>query len=608
MLNTFAEKPGDAQLKKVFEISVSLLLDAKDMFITYRSVDLEKDIRTLIKRCQNEGLSFFTRTLPNLSKGLLQHLENNSGNYPNFAKKGNHDYPAFLSGIFVLAYDTRSVDHERAVGFIYQFSNSFKKLKGTYDDAILRSQMEEFVSVDQSLPEIFNEADFEIIRQAQDIIGELFSAVNADEEILFNNIIPRPGPGATNTPVALHERYRFNNIYTQLNSFFSFDEWFYPTYHEYSWDIPHFRIKYENAKDMPRARFKFVDKIVGKARGICIEENEMQYFQQGLKAFLYKWIESHPMTKGKINFTFQEVNRQLAHASSISRLHATIDMKDASDRISRKLVEILFEKVPILKDALLHLSTRVIDISAYADDDDLYCKKYAAMGSGLCFPVMSIVHYALIRAMINLSMQPADSLQQIYIYGDDIIIPSPCIQVIYDWLPRFGMKVNCDKSFHNSFFRESCGIHAVNGLDITPVYFKYTPESIAKTVSLESLIANEALLYTKGYFKTAALIRRHKTLPYVNERSPACGWKRPQDILSRSFSDLEVYRKRWNDKLHKTEYFLPCFVEHTEENILTNDSCMYLRALLIKAHSHDGFKARSFVKKRRVWLSINMIK
>ena len=608
MFNTYAEKPRDKQIQIVTGICESLLQDAKHKFTTYSDVEMEKDLHTIYKRSKNEGLSFFTHTLPNLSKGLLNYLENNSGMYPNFAKKGAFEYPSFLSGIFKLAYDHHHNDNVNAIGFIYQFSNSFKKLRGPYDEQLLRKQMEEFLEVDNSLPEEFNESEQLIIDKAKSFIGRLFAPLNEDESIFFENIVPRPGPGATNKPVALHERYRFNNIYTQLNSFFSFDEWFYPTYHEFSWDRPRFKKEYENQIPFPRARFKYVDKVVGKARGICIEENEMQYLQQGVKHFLYKWIESHPLTRGRINFTHQSVNANLALASSSSLSYATLDMKDASDRISRKLVEKLFGDVPVLRDALLHLSTREIDVSAYSDVNFYACKKYAAMGSGLCFPVMSLVHFALIHAIISISMHPNETLKEIYVYGDDIIIPSPCAGAIFDWLPRFGMKLNREKSFVSSYFRESCGIHAYKGMNITPVYFKYTPERIHKTDGLYSLISNEALLYTKGYYKTAAFIRKFKSLPYVNERSPACGWKRPQDILDRSHNDLKKYRKRCSVRYQKLEYFLDTFVEVKKGNITPDDNCMYLRALLTNAHKHDDFWARSFVKKRRVWLSINMIK
>ena len=244
-MRSYTEKPNADQLEHVYLIACALLQDAKNTFIEYRSVEFDRDMLTLAKRKVNEGLSFFTRTLPNLSVGLLSYLENNSGSYPNFAKKGAHEYPAFLSGMFKQAYDVTAVDHERAVGFIYQFSNSFKKLKGPYDELTLQKQMEEFITVDQQLPEEFSEADNLIIGEARSFLTKLFNPINEDESILYDNIVPRPGPGATNTPVAQHERYRFNNIYNQLNSFFSFDEWFYPTYHEFKWDIPYFKSKYK---------------------------------------------------------------------------------------------------------------------------------------------------------------------------------------------------------------------------------------------------------------------------------------------------------------------------------------------------------------------------
>ena len=104
----------------------------------------------------------------------------------------------------------------------------------------------------------------------------------------------------------------------------------------------------------------------------------------------------------------------------------------------------------------------------------LKAQKFAPMGSGVCFPVMGLVHWALITALVfNSTMPKAHELStQVYVYGDDIIVPSECAQLVYKYLPRFGMKINKDKSFVASHFRESCGCHAYKGFDITPAFFK----------------------------------------------------------------------------------------------------------------------------------------
>lgn len=606
------EKPAHDSIliSSMIEIAISLLDDARIMFKSYRRVDYNKDIECIKRRAYNEGVTFFTNTITNISNGILRYLEYNSSDFPNFAKKGTFEYPAFLSGIFKLAYDANSLEHKQAIGFLYQFGSSFKKLKGPYPVEVLQKQMEEFVSVDIDLGSIDNnnEPDMLILEHARAFITRLFSSINENEDILFDRIIPRPGPGATNKPVALNRRFKFNTIYRQIDSVLPYDEWFYPSYAEWAWDIPYYRECTHAMEDYTVARFEFVDKVVGKARGICIEQNEMQFFQQGLKRFLYDWIENHPLTKGHVNFTHQSVNQSLALASSLSRTHATIDMSEASDRVPRRLVMELFRDVPSLCKLLDGLSTRYIDISKYSDINLLECNKFAPMGSGLCFPIMSLIHYALIHSILYISLQNDSSLNQIYVYGDDIVIPSTCARPIFDWLPRFGMKINEMKSYVKSSFRESCGVHAYQGLDITPVYFKYITGMKPSPTVLSSLIANEALLYTKGYYKTASYIRgSFKNLPYVSATSSVCGWKRPQSFCIK-FSNLNTYARRWNAKLQRVEYKMETFrSKKSSELSPAPDSEMYFRGLLTQAHSHHSFWARPINVVRRVWLGLSDI-
>lgn len=601
MQNDNAEKP--ALIDDLINLSISLLKDATRFFESYTDKDYARDVRTIKKRGLCEGIVFFTSTITNLSQGLLNYLEYNSSDYPNFAKKDTFEYPAFLSGIFKLAYDVSCNDHIRAVGFIYQFGSAFKKLKGNYPDGILQKQIEEFVENDANLSSFDNknEADQLIIEHARAFVTRVFGKVSEDDAIF--DITPRPGPGATNTKVAAVERYRPHCLYQQIEDVFPSCEWHYATYNEWVWDIPRYRKLWLTRKETTTARYEIVPKYYNKPRGICIEENEMQYMQQGVKSFLYKYIEKHALTIGKINFTNQEVNQRLAYASSLTRYHATIDMKDASDRISLNLVKDLFRDVPILLNALVALSTRTV---TFSKRNSVELLKYAPMGSGLCFPVMSIVHYALIHSILYISMQSDKVLSEIYVYGDDIIIPSSCTQAVYDWLPRFGMKLNVNKSYSVSSFRESCGVHAYKGVDITPVYFKYTTGSIHTLDGLSSLISNESLLYTKGYYMTSAHIRSSSDLPYVGLESSAIGWRRSMLYLDKNL-DLSKYRCRWNATLQRTEYHIYTVRTVDTGKQVANDNDMYLRSHLLKAHSHDSFWMRRFIKKRRTWLSLHDI-
>jgi len=59
------------------------------------------------------------------------------------------------------------------------------------------------------------------------------------------------------------------------------------------------------------------------------------------------------------------------------------------------------------------------------------------------------------------------------VFGDDIVVDSRTTDIVIATLQRLGFSVNVDKSFTgSSSFRESCGVYAYEGLDVTPVLFR----------------------------------------------------------------------------------------------------------------------------------------
>ena len=584
---------------------LTALLD--DFFNTipqYALADYAKDLDVLRHRYENEGASFATITIQSLSKGLLMYLETGKATYTGFKLQANAEYPRFLRGLFRLVYGECCADKDLAIRAIYQFGSIFKKLRGPYSNAVLAKQLQDFVNTDQQLPSDFSAEYLKpIVDHARSTITSIFKRFDP----LCARNLPRPGPGATNTPVEKQLRYRPHVMYKQLNDVFDYQEWFY----SHPWDVVEQSKVYlkmvASTVERPTSRFKFVDKQVGKARGICIEENEMQWLQQGLKAALYDWIETHPLTKGKINFASQEVNANLAMSSSITRTLATIDMSEASDRVSRSLVNELFSGVPELRDMLIALSTRVITLPRKINGTrSLEAKKYAPMGSGLCFPVMSVVHFALVRAIISLSMQNSmENRDSVYVYGDDILLPTSCTESVYDWLPVFGMKLNVEKSYYRGHFRESCGIHAYKGNNITPVYFKYIPHQHAKVPALLSAIENEQFCREAGWHSIAALIRRNVTLmtgklPTVYQDSPALGWK-SKDLLNTDPLSGGPVKSRWNWDTHEWEYRMRLVVPQQADNPPLVENEAYLRRLVTNTrafssrHSRDGCERLNIV-------------
>jgi hypothetical protein len=174
------------------------------------------------------------------------------------------------------------------------------------------------------------------------------------------------------------------------------------------------------------------------------------------------------------------VHQVLALLASIDREDATIDESEASDRIARCLIWYMTQNTPEYRAALMAVSTKFVKPPSWASQKDLLrTHKFAPMGSAVCFPMMSLVHYFLVKAIILVKGEDSSYenkvrlCARVSVYGDDIVLPSSVVPLVYKWLPMFGMKINQTKSFAKSYFRESCGCHAYKGVDVTPVYHKY---------------------------------------------------------------------------------------------------------------------------------------
>jgi hypothetical protein len=615
----------DHQIVKDYLLAI--ITDSYNNNPLFGRADFARDKKTITERFLHEGLPFATVTLPNLFDSVLTYLETGVSDYPGWKKARNAKYPAFLRRLIAPIYeDPNSASTVTCVSQLYQLSVAFKKLEGPYKQGVLVQQLHDFIDADIELRylEFDAEPNRAILRHARETIREVLNGLDPFDPDQAELFLPRPGPGATNTSTKAHERFRPHVKYTTLNTWFPYREWFkYPQRWNYTpkpldgikglWaDFLEYLTKTRIGERSthvglpvsyePASRLKFVPKTYSKARAICIEQLETQYLQQGVKNALYHRIERHPETRGKVNFTDQNVNGRLAlYGSSTGKL-ATIDMSAASDRISRKLVSYLFADNPNMLDALLALSTNTIELPKKMDISfirDFPSAKYAPMGSALCFPIMALVHYALCKAIIVFSTRPHNEASCVYVYGDDIIVPSGCAQAIYDWLPRFGMKLNEKKSFYRSRFRESCGLHAYNGHVITPARFKSVIKLKPRFNELISALKLESALFYKGYRETARLIRSsiHKVkdyraglFPVVSPNSSILGWIR-EDKEAPHSRVCQIPRRRWRKgtdhrkhiyDYHSLEYRVRCIVPVQETLPSLGEDESYLRKLVTR--------------------------
>lgn len=589
--STQKQVPSEVAIEFMIAYCKNILLDGHRILAgCYGRADLYRDTDELVKRVNAEGQHFATKTLPALVKGLLELYEGHNASFPHFKHQRGMEYPQFLKGLFRLALtSTDPAKKRQAFDIIYSLSVAFKKLRGPYAKTVLLKQFEDFVKVDGELDSLdyFEETTFSIMEYARAIIATIVRDMDTSDVARF---LPRPGPGATNTPTEKTERYRPRVLYTQINDVLDYQEWWYPNPWDACQESREFLSLHKNKKAEPCARFKFVPKTQDKARGICIEENEMQVMQQAVRAAFYHLFDERLYPN--VAITEQNINAQLALHASSDLANATIDMSEASDRISRELVSWLFQDNTELHNVLMALSTRWIKPPKELSEeypDLIRTKKYAPMGSALCFPVMTLVHYALVVSIIKHNtyndIDQQDIRKLVYVYGDDIVLPSVCTEDVFHWLPKFGMKLNKTKSFYRSLFRESCGIHAYGGVDVTPVYIKYIPYHNFD-VAVAATYAVESQLYKKGLNSTAEFLRLQASTQYqYNDVVPAgssqAGFSRP--FLSFYSCDLRRFklkrRRKWNSNLQCDMFIVDQIIKQVENKPLKNDLSAYLRWL-----------------------------
>jgi hypothetical protein len=501
--------------------------DLEGMHPKYNRKESSLDRAYLLGRVRSEGDSILTKTLPALGKHFESALETGTFTPVSFFKKEKgRTTPAFMRIWFKEIFDENGVLLDTACGIavraIRQVCYFMYKLESDYPADLVAKVIKDFCEVDQELTHCEN-LDREqglIVRIAGFVLGAIFRDFDPGD------IVPRPGPGASASGTHRSQRYEPLRHYRVVHEQ-------YPYYRYFFVGSDHLLDRADAYRAMPRYEaaasvLRLVPKDSRGPRIICMEEQEYMFLQQGLGDALRTHMESHPLTRGHVNFRNQEVNRDLAWSSSLDRRYATLDMKEASDRISKALVEKLFFRVPKLSACLQALSTPQIRLP---DGGVLDAKKFAPMGSSLCFPIMSVVHYALGLACMHVrTARPVKALaKEIYVYGDDIIVETQHVASLFELFPKFGLKFNQGKSFVQGHFRESCGLDAFKGTNVTPQRLKSRFFDSQDPNDLCSVFAMHHNLRSAGFVQTARVLKtilesRHGEFPAVCEGSEVLGW------------------------------------------------------------------------------------
>lgn len=565
-------------------LSTNLLID----ILSQAGLDFKRDVLTLRRRTHSEGLGFLTKTLPKLGKEIQQALLGNRLDISRFSKLRNEAIPHFLKGLLSRVFNSDGEVREDAdicaLTDLIQFCMLHYKLEVPYDPEVQDKVLNKFVRTDAQLPENFEHlgsADVRlepnILRVANSLIKRLVSQFDPKD------IVPRHGPGAVATGEKPHEKMHFKRIFDMAEEYYPAHEYYFMNERHLfdDWDEAYWSLDHVAE---PVAKVALVPKDSRGPRLISAEPLELQFLQQGLGRKLVAWIERHPLTRGHVNFTDQGVNRDLALEGSIDGKWATLDLSDASDRVSLALVERLFAGTGLLPylRALRSAST------VLPDGRVVRMRKYAPMGSALCFPVEALCFWALAAACIHVVGDVAlgKATKSVYVYGDDIIVAGGFEQHLLDNFHYFALRLNKKKCCYSGLFRESCGCDAYRGHIVTPIKVKRLPFSKEEVsvhrramqsrnvrskgkrsrstvaqidgAKFASWVAISNLLFQKGYYRAADYVKKHVE-GAIGEKLPMSMRDPQRKILNPWEAFIDSPSRRLSDEMPIISDSAPCW-------------------------------------------------
>lgn len=551
--------------KSQFDITVDLFtaMIRRDPLSVTSSKHLRADIATLEWRSLHEGMSFLTKSLPRLGKALDGGLEESRFTIPGDfgSSHRNRSVPAFMQTYFNLVFDEEGFLRDdcppEAVKHLRQICYFAYKLESPYDKATEETVITSFVDTDAELSSLVvpgsseDSSPLEVsrLRQIQLITKDVFDGLDP------RDIVPRHGPGAVATGEKLESKWTFVRKYSGIHSVYPYYDYFVVGGAREIGD----RLRWYRSLiplDEGCAKVVLVPKDSRGPRLISCEPLEYQFIQQGLGRKLMSWLEASPLTAGRVNFTHQTINRDLALSSSQTREWATLDLKDASDRVSLDLVRKVFHLTDLTKFLEACRSHKTL----LPDGREVTLNKFAPMGSALCFPVEAYCFWVIVVAtLVSHGLPLRRAAQLVKVYGDDIVVPTEYAELSIQCLEEHGLRVNRAKCCIKGFFRESCGMDAFKGVCVTPQRMRkpWTSRSVDGT-AYTAYVSLANSLQREGYEEAALLLWKeleevYGTIPVGLETSPfPCRIVKCYDYAVRY--NRKRFRTRFNRQYQKIEF------------------------------------------------------
>jgi hypothetical protein len=374
--------------------------------------------------------------------------------------------------------------------FIISFLTFGKKLE--YDDPQFNATaLRGWLETEERLSRLeFAERD---VVNLTNIIAELLAPIKDDV------VLPKFGPGrvAERGVATVWDKIRYLNSHPRLDYTFvrrrrnrGLDEG----------DCTNLSAIIQGCDSSDVSVLRFVPKDITKSRSICMEPNSFMYFQQEVLRYLVQGMEDGMISRF-VCLKDQSKNRDAAIHGSIYMSSDTLDLSSASDSVHIDLVRRTFP----VEYLIYMLGTRTYKVQVPESRDPVIVNKFAPMGSAVCFPTQCILFSAIslyaylavhtgtttecnktytreeVRSFMLHHLERTRSAETPFtrrfeppvVYGDDIICDTRVTGEVISTLSRLGFVVNEPKSFMaTQSFRESCGVFALDGQDVTPVLFR----------------------------------------------------------------------------------------------------------------------------------------
>ncbi len=498
----------------------SLLVDTSRWCCT-SDAGRERDYRLLSRRFEHEGVNFLSIALPRFASDLHRSLDDGSvdpGAFAGFHRRGA--LPVFLGEYLDLVFDRETgyllkEPSHAAIVSLRQLTMFYGKILVDASQRRKESAVELFLECEQEVAQ--TKWSRELLDEFRAMSRLAFGSVltEMDRLVYENDLLPKHGPGST------ADGLEGNLKWTQLEWTERLEE----VFHCVDYLIPNYRYHSElgianflEPSDERPVKVTLVPKTPKTPRIIAIEPTCMQFMQQAIAVPLTNLLQSSRIGRygvdnpsfGLLGFREQGPNRDLAKHGSLSGELATLDLSEASDRVSNELVLAMMQDFPWLSKGIQACrSTRAL---LPGDRGMVPLSKFASMGSALCFPIEAMVFLTVVLLGIadaqsaRLSSHDVSRLRgRVRIYGDDIIVPVDYVRCVISRLEAFGLKVNYGKSFWTGKFRESCGGDYYDGEDVTPVRVRRVlPTSRTDVKEIVSAVSLRNLLYQQGYWNAAS--------------------------------------------------------------------------------------------------------